>query len=95
MGNSGELVDYATSYSDRFITSSDYLSLNNITLGYTIPDRLTKKMGLSALRVYFAAENVALISARKGLDPRQSFISSNNATYSPIRTLTGGVRVSF
>ena len=95
MGNSGELVDYATSYSDRFITSSDYLSLNNITLGYTIPDRLTQKMGLSALRVYFAAENIALISARQGLDPRQGFISSNNLTYSPIRTLTGGVRVSF
>jgi len=95
MGTSGGLVDYATSVSDRFLISSDYLSLNNITLGYTVPGKLTRKLGLTGLRVYFAAENVALISARQGLDPRQSFISTNNATYSPIRTLTGGLRVSF
>ncbi|MDE6271299.1 MAG: TonB-dependent receptor, partial [Muribaculaceae bacterium] len=95
MGNEGALVEYASSYSDRFIISSDYLSLNNITLGYTVPESLVKKLYLSGLRVYFAAENVCMISARRGLDPRQGFISSNNLTYSPIRTLTGGLRVSF
>ena len=77
------------------MASDFYLSLNSIKLGYNIPDRLVKKLGLNSLRVYFAAENVALISARRGLDPRQSFISSNSATYSPIRTLTGGLRLSF
>lgn len=95
MGNDGALVEYASSYSDRFIISSDYLSLNNITLGYSIPEKCVKKLGLSSLRLYFAAENVAMISARRGLDPRQSFISSNNLTYSPIRTLTGGLRIGF
>lgn len=95
MGTSGDLVQYAASTSDRWLISSDYLSLNSIKLGYHIPDRLIKKLGLNSLRVYFAAENVALISARRGLDPRQSFISSNSATYSPIRTLTGGLRLSF
>ena len=94
-GTSGDLVQYAASTSDRWLISSDYLSLNSIKLGYNIPDRLVKKLGLNSLRVYFAAENVALISARRGLDPRQSFISSNSATYSPIRTLTGGLRLSF
>ena len=95
MGTSGDLVQYATSVSDRFLISSDYLALNNITVGYTIPERLVKKLGLSSLRCYFAAENVALVSARQGLDPRQSFISSNTSTYSPIRTFTGGLRLSF
>ena len=46
--------------SSRFLVSSDYLSLNNITLGYTIPKRLTSKLGLSHCRVYLTADNVAL-----------------------------------
>ncbi len=95
MGTAGILVDNAAQTSTRFLISSDYLSLNNITFGYNVPDKATKKLGLSSLRVYFAAENVALVSARRGLDPRQGFVSSNDATYSPIRTLTGGLRVSF
>ncbi|MDE6109332.1 MAG: SusC/RagA family TonB-linked outer membrane protein, partial [Muribaculaceae bacterium] len=95
MGTSGILVENAAQTSTRFLISSDYLSLNNITLGYNVPESAYKKLGLSGLRFYFAAENVCLVSARQGLDPRQGFVSSNDATYSPIRTLTGGLRVSF
>lgn len=86
---------YATSTSDRFLISSNYVSLNNITIGYTFPSKLTQKLAISSLRVYGAAENVALWSRRKGLDPRQGFISSNNSTYSPIRAISGGIRVEF
>jgi len=38
---------------------------------------------------------VALWTKRKGLDPRQSYFSTNNATYSPIRCISGGLRVIF
>ncbi len=95
MGTSGILVENAAQTSTRFLISSDYLSLNNITFGYTVPKKAVEKLHLSGLRVYFAAENVALVSARQGLDPRQGFVSSNDATYSPIRTFTGGLHVSF
>lgn len=88
-------MSYASSTSDRFLISSNYVSLNNITLGYTFPAKWTKKLQISSLRIYGAAENVALWSRRKGLDPRQSFISSNNSTYSPIRAISGGIRVEF
>jgi TonB-linked SusC/RagA family outer membrane protein len=95
MANSGDAATYATATSTRFMTSSNYLSLNNVTLGYTLPASITRALRLGSVRVYGAAENVALWSARKGLDPRQGFISSNNATYSPIRSISGGVKVSF
>ena len=81
--------------SDRFLTSSNYVSLNNITFGYTLPSKLTKKFAVQSIRFYGVAENVALWSRRKGLDPRQDFVSSRNSTYSPIRTISGGVRVEF
>lgn len=88
--------DSYTNYtSDRWLVSSNYLSLNNITLGYTIPAKVTKKIGLDKVRVYGSAENVALWSARKGLDPRQSYLTSDGATYKGIRCISGGLRVEF
>ncbi|MDE6238918.1 MAG: SusC/RagA family TonB-linked outer membrane protein [Muribaculaceae bacterium] len=86
---------YSNALSDRFLISSNYLSLNNLTVGYTFPKKWIEKIGLSSLRIYGQGENVALWSKRKGLDPRQGFIGSENYTYSPIRTISGGIRVGF
>ena len=86
---------YGNSQSNRWITSSDYLSVNNIALGYTLPKTLTERLTISRIRVYVAADNVALFSARKGLDPRQSFTSATTSLYTPIRTISGGVSVTF
>ena len=57
---------YTNRLTDRFLTSSDYLSLQNITLGYTLPKSLTRKMQIDGVRVFFVADNVALLTARKG-----------------------------
>jgi len=86
---------YVNSLSTRFLTSSDYLSLNNITVGYTLPAHLLRKLQMDKIRVYFAADNVGLISARKGLDPRQSFTSATTSLYTPIRTVSGGISITF
>lgn len=80
---------------DRALISSNYLSLNNITIGYTIPANITKKFGVNTLRVYFSGDNLALWSARKGLDPRQGFVSATTSTYTAIRCLSGGVKIEF
>ena len=86
---------YANSTSTRFLTSSDYFSINNITLGYTLPKQWTKKLGVESLRLYGAADNVALFSARQGFDPRQSFTTATSSTYGAIRTISGGVKLTF
>jgi TonB-linked SusC/RagA family outer membrane protein len=86
---------YANSTSTRFITSSDYLSLNNITVGYSLPADIVRSMRIDKLRIYFTAENVALWSSRNGLDPRQSFTSATTARYTPIRTISGGINLVF
>lgn len=86
---------YTNATSDRFLVSSNFLSLNNITLGYTLPSKWCRTLGMESVRVYGAAENVALWTKRKGLDPRQSYSSSINSTYSPIRCISGGLRITF
>ncbi|MEY8608499.1 TonB-dependent receptor [Parabacteroides segnis] len=85
---------YNTRSSDRFLTSSDYLSLQNITFGYTLPKKLTRTLLIDNVRFYFVADNVALLTARKGMDPRQSYTDADNV-YSPIRTISGGISLSF
>lgn len=85
---------YTNRLTDRFLTSSDYLSLQNITFGYTLPKNMTRKLQIENVRLYFVADNVALWTARKGLDPRQGYVSADNV-YSPIRTISGGISLSF
>ena len=87
---------YTSASSDRFLTSASYLSLQNVNLGYTFPSKWMSKIGVSRLRLYVAAENIWYWSARKGLDPRQSYTGGASASYySPIRTISGGVNLTF
>ena len=87
---------YTAGTSDRFLTDASYLSLNNINFGYTFPKLLTKKVGVERLRLYVAADNIWVWSKRQGLDPRQSISgSSTGAYYAPIRTISGGVTLTF
>ncbi|MBQ2128094.1 MAG: SusC/RagA family TonB-linked outer membrane protein, partial [Prevotella sp.] len=86
---------YTNSTSDRWLISSNYFSINNITLGYTLPKKWTSKLKLDAVRIYGTADNVALFSARKGLDPRLSPISAYAKYYSALRTISGGIKVTF
>jgi TonB-linked SusC/RagA family outer membrane protein len=82
--------------SDRFLTNASYLSLQNINFGYSLPRSVMNKIKLSKIRFYFAAENVWLWSKRQGLNPQQSISGgASTAYYAPIRTLTGGINVTF
>ena len=94
---------YTAANSNRFFIDGSYLSLQNLTFGYTIPRKLTSKISISKLRVYLSCENVWLWSQRKGFDPRQQYYALAGGTssvtgssfYSPVRTISGGINVTF
>lgn len=86
---------YTNSTSDRFLVSSNYLTLQNITVGYTLPGSFTRKFDVASLRLYLVADNVGMLTARKGLDPRQSYTTAQVSNYTAIRTLSGGIQISF
>ena len=86
----------SSSMSTRFLTDASYLNLQNINVGYTFPSKLTRKAFIESLRIYCSAENVVYWSKRKGFDPRQTYSDVTNATnYSPMRTISGGITVTF
>ena len=86
---------YTNSSSDRWLISSNYLSVNNITLGYNFPKAWLRGMGINSLRVYGVADNLALFTTRKGMDPRKGYTSTSTATYGAIRTYSAGVKLTF
>jgi TonB-linked SusC/RagA family outer membrane protein len=87
---------YGNATSSRFITSSNYLSLQNITLGYSLPDKWFKKYKIEKLRIFAVADNVALFTARQGLDPRQGYsVAYSGSLYTPIRSVSAGLNITF
>ena len=88
---------------DNYLISSNYLSVNNVTLGYSLPAKAVKKIGLAGLRFYVSGDNLAVVSARKGVDPRYSMglgsytsgSGLNSGSYSAMRTVAGGVTITF
>ncbi len=79
---------YPLPYSENGVTSTlaiedgSYLRLNTLTLGYSLPQNLLRKVGISKLRIYGTVYNVFTITGYSGLDPEVSAnTSNNNATY--------------
>lgn len=94
----------AQSSVDFFQVKSDYLSVNNITLGYTVPAKKTRQWNVENLRVYVSGENLGVLTARRGIDPRSSegvggYSSGSSAAagnaYAAMRTITAGLSVTF
>ena len=50
------------SYNDYFLQNAAYLRLKNLTVDYTFPKRLTEKMHIEKLRLYFSGENLLTFS---------------------------------
>jgi hypothetical protein len=87
---------YTASSSDRFLTDASYLNFQNAQIGYTLPERVTRKMHVSRVRVYAACDNIVYWSRRQGFDPRFSFSgNTNSAVNSPVRTISGGINITF
>lgn len=85
----------ATAASDRWLIDGSYLSLRNVTLGYTIPSRLLNKLTLKTVRIFATGDNLVLFSKRVGMDPQQSFTGVADHTYIPQRTISVGLNITF
>jgi hypothetical protein len=85
-----------TAGSDRFLHDASYVNFQNAQIGYTFPARITNKMHISRIRLFAACDNIWYVSRRVGLDPRQSFSgATSNAMNSPVRTVSGGLNITF
>ncbi|MBZ4190050.1 SusC/RagA family TonB-linked outer membrane protein [Niabella beijingensis] len=63
---SGAGAWYPTSWA---MEDGSFLRINNITLGYTLPESLIRRIRLKSLRVYATVNNLAVLTGYSGYDP--------------------------
>ena len=80
---------------DRYLVDASYLSIKNVSLGYTLPSNIVKKAGLNSLRLSLSCDNVYMFNHLNGLDPQYNFSGATDYTYSPTRTFAFGIDVNF
>lgn len=84
---------------DRYLQNLAYLRLKNLTVGYTLPQKVLMKAGISNVRVYFSGENLWTWSAvhSKYIDPEQISASSDKKgnVYPWYKTFSFGVTLDF
>lgn len=84
------------SMSTRFLTKSDYLVLNNVRLAYDLPNKFYDGLGLNGLTLSLTGDNLWLKTKRNGFNPTTSETgNSSTYTYSPLSTVTFGVKANF
>lgn len=66
--------------SDYYVEDGSYLRLKNAQLGYTLPDKLTSKVGIQKFRIYVGAKNMLTFTKYTGFDPEFSYTPVNSAT---------------
>jgi TonB-linked SusC/RagA family outer membrane protein len=93
--------------SDTYITSwgvedGSFIRLNNVTLGYSLPKSLIKKVGVTKCRIYTTASNLFVLTKYTGFDPEVNTLNSTGMTpgvdwgaYPRSRTIVFGINLSF
>lgn len=87
----------------RYLQNAAYMRLKNLQIGYTLPNSITKKAGMSNVRIFFSAENLfTLTGLPEGFDPEtiHTGYGSGDGTWSsktyPLsRTFSTGLSVNF
>lgn len=90
----GRSVDFDGG-SDRWLTDATSLNLRNISLTYSIPSSLAKKVKIQGAQIFASAENLALWNKRKGMNGLDSFDGVTGNTYSFYRNFVGGINLTF
>ena len=89
-------------FSDWAVEDGSFLRLNSLSLGYTLPESLISKLGISKFRFYATANNVFILTNYSGLDPEVSTRRNTPLTpgvdYSPFprsRQVVFGLNLNF
>ena len=84
--------------SDIYIQDGSYFRLKNITLGYTLPQNLTRRIAIDRFRVYVRAENLFTWTKYWGFDPEigtsSTSLGVDYGVYPQARTWTVGFNIS-
>lgn len=85
--------------STYFLESGSFVRLNNVTLGYALPEAVLKRLGISTIRVFATLQNIYTNKKYSGFtselpgDPTKSGIELN--AYPTTKTIAFGLNLGF
>lgn len=80
-------------FSTFWLKDGSYLRLKNVQIGYTLPQRISRKIGMSNLRFYVTATNLFTFSRFKEYDPESN--DGDGSAYPVMKYFGGGVSLKF
>ncbi|MDR1783822.1 MAG: TonB-dependent receptor [Dysgonamonadaceae bacterium] len=82
--------------SELYIENGDYLRMKLLQIGYTIPQKISKKIGISTFRAFLQFDNLLTFSKYRGYDPEVGARSGmDSGTYPQAKVVTIGASVTF
>lgn len=88
--------------SDRYVEDGSYLRIQNLTIGYSLPSDLIRRVKMSRVRLYGTATNLHTFTKYSGYDPEIGSFNQNqllsgidNGRFPIPRTYSFGVNIEF
>ena len=87
----GESGSQNVESSTHFLYNGNYLKLKNLTIGYTLPENISKKVFTQNIRFYLSSENLFSFDSYPGQDPELGA----DPTYTSVRSFAFGANITF
>ncbi|TLX74322.1 TonB-dependent receptor [Labilibacter sediminis] len=94
--------DHTENLNDTYIEDGSYLRLKSLTLGYSLPSKITRKYGINKMRFYVSGTNLWTLTGYTGYDPAVNTSSLNGlrpgydySAYPLTKTITFGLNLNF
>jgi TonB-dependent starch-binding outer membrane protein SusC len=93
----GAFINLDNNAVSRFVEKGDFLRMDNLALGYSLPSSILSKGSIRKVRVYASAQNLFVITGYKGLDPETNTSGAGvDFNGNPqLRTFTFGLNLGF
>lgn len=97
--NSSIGTSYNALASDRYVEKGDFVRLQYLQLGYSIPTNIVKSMGMQSIRFTLSANNLFVLTKYTGVDPEVSFgkwgVSYDNSKTPRSKSFTLSANIGF
>ncbi|HWY33723.1 MAG TPA: hypothetical protein VNX68_03705, partial [Nitrosopumilaceae archaeon] len=77
-------------YGSNSVTDASFVRLKNVSLTYSVPQSILKKLKISALSFYLQGQNLFTITSYVGLDPENN---QSTSVLPALRIITGGLKL--
>ena len=91
---------YTNIFSSRIIEDGSFIRLKTIQLGYTLPSKVSNKLGANSFNIYASAQNIMTWTKYSGVDPEVSTYNSplspgyDYSAYPKARTISLGIKLT-